>query len=320
MKQFNLIGKLASGSVLPDVQLFDNILQAYTKSGVVVFTKIAYGGEPVSLSPEGCQLIDHSVIFNNGTASGDGYQFSVTMGEKAVNFDHVEPMDTFRELPLSFMKDAKNYYSKDPLRVALCGVGVKDGNLWATDAFVMSWTPYVADREVLIPGFLIDTVFKVLPFWIGYNLNNTHIQIKAITKDGVEIYFQCPNPECKLPDYSAVLPTPDKLAEVKIDAVINSVEKVGRAANKYTCQVDFEITPTSINLAASDIDLCTEAKDSIPAEATEPIEISLNYKRFVTIAKSIKKGFMSLGLTSENRAVIIEGNTPVKYLLMPIIR
>lgn len=327
-QQFLKIAKLAKNTIFFMVQITNGWAMAYTKSGnLIQFWTGSPEAVPVAVMPEEVPMIADGYLADETSILTDSVtlQNSNGHGTDPVNVDLLNFMYV---LPVDFLKTAKNFMSNDPLRINLSGVGIKDGHIWATDAYIMTYEPIDIQGEHHVTRSAIIDILALSPLAVSMAYRSFidregKVKEKQVfrieTKEGL-YYMEASENEAKTPDYFSVIPI-DSPVEVSINRkkLDEAIDRVVPACNKYTGAVHFLIGRTSLELTAQDIDRGTVAKAMIEAEANEPINIVFNFKKLQTITKCIKTAF-NLYMSTPSRATLIqEPGSERKYLLMPVL-
>jgi len=127
------------------------------------------------------------------------------------------------------------------------------------------------------------------------------------------------------PNYETVIPTEnDKIMTVKRDEIISSIRRVALYASATTHQIRFDVSKSSLRVAAQDIDFGGEAKETIPCAYTgDALEIGFNSVYLVDILSHLESEQVSFRFSTPTRAGIVspvgtDEKDNIIMLVMPV--
>jgi DNA polymerase III subunit beta len=223
--------------------------------------------------------------------------------------------------------------SSDTLRPAMTGVYFElsaDGITFvATDAHRLvrlrrTDISCPSSEGFVVPKKPLQQLKAILPAdatQLDLAFNSSHLFIK-----GDKFSLTCRLIDARFPDYQAVIPAqnPFKLTVNRLD-LISTLRRVGIFANKTTNQVVLDISSTSIQVSAQDIDFSYEGKETMPCSYLgDNMKIAFNSKLMVELINNLAGNEVVLELSGPTRAGIfkpveVSDNEDLLTLLMPLM-
>ena len=131
----------------------------------------------------------------------------------------------------------------------------------------------------------------------------------------------------KYPNYDAVIPkeNPNKLT-IETASLLSSIKRVSIYANKTTHQIRLRIAGSELQITSEDLDFANQAEERLSCQYKgEDIEIGFNSKFVIDMLNNIGSEYISLEMSTPNRAGIIlpldgfnEGEDTL-MLVMPVM-
>lgn len=282
---------------------------------------------PVEFSIEANNTISFKT--NNGT-----YKLA---GESADDFPEIpNPEDglkinTTGEVVRKAIKKTIFAVSNDDLRPAMMGVlfqvGQEGSRFVATDGhrlvrYSNSEITSEESRDFIIPDKALSQVEKL----IDNDACNIHIgQDHALFQSGsVRVVTRLINEP--YPKYEAVIPKDnDKFLTINKQDMLATVKRVSIFSSSSTHQVRLSLESNKLTIKAEDIDMSSEAKETIQCEyANEAMEIGFNARYLGDVLSNIENENVNFEFSSPNRAGILKPaeekeNESILMLVMPVM-
>lgn len=246
------------------------------------------------------------------------YKVSLTAGKKVFNFapytedfikipqiesEHIGILEITKEI-----LGLKNFVSKDDLRPTITGLhwSNKNSELVATDAHILKRveTCIKPSKDLLIDSAVFN---------IPEGLYDVYESQEYITFENKEFIFMIKDTGYTYPNYKAIIPTDfNQKLEVGYKYFVECLNDALICANSYTSKgvIDGNI------LKSEDLDMQSSFKCELMAKETSSFAFGFNIKFMLSALKEIRNAdVVTIDLVSENRAMIINGNT----LLMPLM-
>jgi DNA polymerase III subunit beta len=221
--------------------------------------------------------------------------------------------------------------SHDDLRPAMMGVffqiGTESSKIVATDGHRLvrlTHKDLVAATPVsfIVPEKALTLAMKTLDGEdCVLTVSNEHLRIKSgntilVTRLINEQY----------PNYDTVIPRDnEKFLKVSKDQVLATVKRVSIFSSSTTRQIRLQLNPDELVICAEDIDMSSEAKESIACEySADPMEIGFNARYLGDILNNIDDPEVIFEFSTPNRAGILkpavqDENVEMLMLVMPVM-
>lgn len=247
------------------------------------------------------------------------------------NLDEGHTLDTTRELILSAINKTLFAVSNDDLRPAMMGVyfdiGPEESKFVATDGHRL--VRYIkndltADEEItfIVPEKALSLVQKALHAEeCEMTVTEDHVRFKSgntivITRLINEQY----------PNYDSVIPKDnDKRMVINKEQMLATVRRVSIFSSSTTRQIRLQLNPDKLTIRAEDIDMSSEAKETISCEyAEDEMEIGFNAKYLADVLGNIDDEEVFFEFSTPNRAGIVkpsdeDENEQMLMLVMPVM-
>jgi DNA polymerase III subunit beta len=258
-------------------------------------------------------------------------------GEKAADFPAIPTMDegvaikaTRASLARAITKTSFAV-SSDDLRPAMMGVyfqvGKDESKIVATDGhrlvrLVKRDIVAAAAINFIVPEKALTLVQKALH---GENCEMSVSKDHASFRSGRTIVVTRLINE-NYPNYESVIPREnDKELHVSRDQMLSTVKRVSIFSNSATKQVRLSLRSGELQISAEDIDLSSEAKESIACEYDAPdMEIGFNARYLTDVLTNIDDPEVTFEFSTPNRAGIVrpsmqEESEDLLMLVMPVM-
>ncbi len=258
-------------------------------------------------------------------------------GEKAEDFPDMPTLENGQKIKIATdtLKDAikKTSFavSSDDLRPAMMGVffdiGEDESRIVATDGhrlvkLVRSDISASSAVSFIVPEKALNLVFKALDEADSeLIITSDHVSFKSgrtivITRLINEQY----------PKYESVIPREnDKTLKINREQLLAAVKRVSVFSSSTTRQIRFQMKPDEIMVSAEDLDMSSEAKESIASEySDEPMEIGFNARYLVDVLNNIDDPEVMFEFSTPNRAGIVrpsvqDDDEDMLMLVMPVM-
>lgn len=128
------------------------------------------------------------------------------------------------------------------------------------------------------------------------------------------------------PNYETVIPKEnDKVMRVDRDDLLSSVKRVSIFSSSTTRQVRVELKKEKLLISAEDIDLSSEAKESVSCEyGSDPMIIGFNARYLADVLGNVDSADVQFEFSTPNRAGIVkpistDPNEAMLMLVMPVM-
>lgn len=259
------------------------------------------------------------------------------VGEKGDEFPEIPNLDDGLKIKTSTeglknaLKKTGFAVSNDDLRPAMMGVyfqlGTEESKIVATDGHrlvrlirrdIVSPEP----REFIAPEKSLNLTIKTLDGdETEITVSEDHVRFKSgntilVTRLINEQY----------PNYESVIPREnDKELKVSREQMLATVKRVSVFASSTTKQMRLSLQPNILNISAEDIDMSSEAKESISCEyENEEMEIGFNAKYLADVLNNIDDPEVVFEFSTPNRAGIVrpsvqDDDEDMLMLVMPVM-
>lgn len=242
-----------------------------------------------------------------------------------------QSIKTSTELLKSAIDKTSFAVSHDDLRPAMMGVyfqiGTENSKIVATDGHRLvrlTHNDLVAAVPVnfIVPEKALSLALKTLDGKeCDMTVSNEHLRIKSgntilVTRLINEQY----------PNYDTVIPRDnDKQMKVSKDQLLATVKRVSIFSSTTTRQIRLQLHPDEVVIAAEDIDMSSEAKESIACEYnSDAMEIGFNARYLGDVLNNIDDPEVLFEFSTPNRAGILkpsvqDENVEMLMLVMPVM-
>lgn len=259
------------------------------------------------------------------------------MGDDPAEFPEVPRMEegqalsTSRDVILKAIGKTLFAVSNDDLRPAMMGVyfsiGPEESKFVATDGHRL--VRYIkqdltSDNEInfIVPEKALSLVQKTLHGEeCDLTVSDDHIRFKSgntivITRLINEQY----------PNYESVIPREnDKKLMISKEQMLSTVKRVSIFSSTTTRQIRLQMSPDELTIRAEDIDMSSEAKETIVCEYNdEEMEIGFNAKYLADVLNNIDGDEVFFEFSTPNRAGIVkpseeDDSEQMLMLVMPVM-
>lgn len=240
-------------------------------------------------------------------------------------------LNTTRELILNAIGKTIFAVSGDDLRPAMMGVffdiGPKESKFVATDGhrlvkYIKSDLTSEKEVSFIVPEKALSLVMKALHSEeCDLTVTEDHVRFKSgntivITRLINEQY----------PNYDSVIPRDnDKNMVISKEQMLSTVRRVAIFSSTTTRQIRLQMGPDKLTIRAEDIDMSSEAKETIACEyGDEEMEIGFNAKYLADVLSNVDDEEVFFEFSSPNRAGIVKPSTEedseqMLMLVMPVM-
>ena len=247
------------------------------------------------------------------------------------NLDEGHKIDSTKELVLNAIDKTLFAVSNDDLRPAMMGVyfdiGPEESKFVATDGHRL--VKYInkdltSDREIdfIVPEKALNLVQKALhDDECELTITDDHARFKSgntivITRLINEQY----------PNYESVIPKDnEKTLVINKEQMLATVKRVAIFSSSTTRQIRLQMNPDKLTIRAEDIDMSSEAKETIACEYDEDeMEIGFNAKYLADVLGNVDDDEVYFEFSTPNRAGIVkpseeDDNEQMLMLVMPVM-
>ena len=178
-----------------------------------------------------------------------------------------------------------------------------------------------AEKDVIIPAKALNLVSRSLSDGeTTISFSDTHAMF---SRDGITLISRII--EEKYPNYESVIPLDnEKTLTIDKNELLASVRRTALYASSTTHQVRFTLNKNSVIISAEDIDLGSEAKETIACDYTaDNLEIGFNSAYVIDILSHIDTNEIMMLFSSATRASILKpvnqkNGENVLMLVMPV--
>ncbi|MDZ7716330.1 MAG: DNA polymerase III subunit beta [Balneolaceae bacterium] len=247
------------------------------------------------------------------------------------NLDEGHTLNTTKEIMLKAIEKTLFAVSGDDLRPAMMGVffemGPEESKFVATDGHRLVKyikTDLTSEKELsfIVPEKALSLVQKALHAEeCNMQVTDDHVQFKSgntivITRLINEQY----------PNYESVIPHEnDKIMTINKDQMLSTVKRVAIFSSSTTRQIRLQLNSDKLTIRAEDIDMSSEAKETIACEYSEDeMEIGFNAKYLADVLGNVDGDEVFFEFSTPNRAGIVkpseEGDEEqMLMLVMPVM-
>lgn len=221
--------------------------------------------------------------------------------------------------------------SNDDLRPAMMGVyfdiDTESSKVVATDGHrlvKMTTTELTADQAIdfIVPDKALSLTLKSLEALdCTLSVNDEHISLQS---GNTRIIARLINQ--KYPNYDTVIPQDnERLLTVNKDQLLATVKRVAIFSSSTTRQIRLKLGQEEVTINAEDIDMSSEAKETIEAEyGDEPMEIGFNAKYLLDVLGNVDDQEVLMEFSTPNRAGIVkpakqQPQSEILMLVMPVM-
>lgn len=247
------------------------------------------------------------------------------------NLDEGHTLDTTKENVLKAIDKTLFAVSNDDLRPAMMGVyfdiGPDESKFVATDGHRL--VKYIkqdltSDKEIdfIVPEKALNLVQKALHAEeCAMTVTEDHVRFKSgntivITRLINEQY----------PNYESVIPKDnEKKLVINKEQMLATVKRVSIFSSSTTRQIRLQLHPDKLTIRAEDIDMSSEAKETIACEYdNEEMEIGFNAKYLADVLGNVDGDEVYFEFSTPNRAGIVkpseeDENEQILMLVMPVM-
>jgi DNA polymerase-3 subunit beta len=258
-------------------------------------------------------------------------------GEKAADFPAIPSLEdgqlikTSTESLTRAIQKTSFAVSNDDLRPAMMGVyfqiGIEESKIAATDGhrlvrLIKRDLTAAKPVNFIVPQKALNLVIKALDgIDCELTISREHARFRSgntmvITRLINETY----------PNYESVIPREnDKELKVNRDQMLATVKRVAIFSSSTTRQIRLQLRADELMIAAEDIDMSSEAKESIACEyANEDMEIGFNARYLSDVLGNIDDPEVLFEFSTPNRAGIVrpsvqDEDEDMLMLVMPVM-
>lgn len=247
------------------------------------------------------------------------------------SLDEGQTLETAKDLILEAIDKTLFAVSNDDLRPAMMGVyfdiGADESKFVATDGHRL--VKYIkhdltSEQEVdfIVPEKALNLVKKALhEEGCAMTITEDHVRFKSgntivITRLINEQY----------PNYESVIPKDnEKKLFINKEQMLATVKRVSIFSSSTTRQIRLQLNPDKMTIRAEDIDMSSEAKETIACEYdNEEMEIGFNAKYLADVLGNVDGDEVYFEFSTPNRAGIVkptdeEENEEILMLVMPVM-
>lgn len=247
------------------------------------------------------------------------------------NLDEGHTIKTQREAITTAIDKTLFAVSNDDLRPAMMGVyfdiGPDESKFVATDGHRLVKyikEDLVSDKEVdfIVPEKALNLVQKALH---AAECELTITEDHARFKSGNTIVITRLINE-QYPNYESVIPKDnEKTLVINKEQMLATVKRVSIFSSSTTRQIRLQLHPDELTIRAEDIDMSSEAKETIACEySDDEMEIGFNAKYLADVLSNVDDEEVYFEFSTPNRAGIVkpsdeEDNERILMLVMPVM-
>ncbi|MGK7369567.1 MAG: DNA polymerase III subunit beta [Candidatus Halalkalibacterium sp. M3_1C_030] len=247
------------------------------------------------------------------------------------NLDEGTTLSTTKDIMLKAIDKTLFAVSNDDLRPAMMGVyfdiGPEESKFVATDGHRLVKyikTDLTLDEEInfIVPEKALNLVQKAL------HSDECHMTVTddhARFKSGNTIVITRLINE-QYPNYESVIPRDnDKNLVISKEQMLATVKRVAIFSSSTTRQIRLQMHPDKLTIRAEDIDMSSEAKETIACEySDEEMEIGFNAKYLADVLGNVDGDEVFFEFSTPNRAGIVkpseeEEDEQMLMLVMPVM-
>ncbi len=258
-------------------------------------------------------------------------------GEKSEDFPDMPLLENGKQIKTDTrsLKDAikKTSFavSSDDLRPAMMGVffdiGEEESRVVATDGHRLV---RLVRKDISSSGPISFIVPEKALTLVAKALDDESCEM-VVTEDHVS--FRSGNTQVitrlineQYPRYESVIPREnDKTLKINRDQMLATVKRVAVFSSSTTRQIRLELKPDEIVISAEDLDMSSEAKESVSSEySDEPMEIGFNARYLMDVLNNIDDPEVVFEFSTPNRAGIVrpsvqDDEEDMLMLVMPVM-
>ncbi len=221
--------------------------------------------------------------------------------------------------------------SSDDLRPAMMGVyfqlGEDSSKIVATDGHRLvrlTLTNLTSEEDVnfIVPEKALNLAMKSLDdHECEIAVTNEHVSFKS---GNTSVIARLINQQ--YPNYETVIPKDnDKLLTVSKEQMLSTVKRVAIFSSSTTRQIRLRVDHEQVTISAEDIDMSSEARESIEAEySDDPLEIGFNARYLADVLNNVDHSEVLFEFSTPNRAGIVKPveqapNSEILMLVMPVM-
>ncbi|NGP87516.1 DNA polymerase III subunit beta [Fodinibius halophilus] len=247
------------------------------------------------------------------------------------NLNDGQKLETSKDVILNAIDKTLFAVSNDDLRPAMMGVyfdiGAEESKFVATDGHRL--VKYIkhdltSDTEVdfIVPEKALNLVKKALhDEECVMTITEDHVRFKSgntivITRLINEQY----------PNYESVIPKDnEKELFINKEQMLATVKRVAIFSSSTTRQIRLQLNPDNLTIRAEDIDMSSEAKETIACEySNDEMEIGFNAKYLADVLGNVDGDEVYFEFSTPNRAGIVkpseeEEDEEILMLVMPVM-
>lgn len=247
------------------------------------------------------------------------------------NLDEGTTLSTTKDIMLKAINKTLFAVSNDDLRPAMMGVyfdiGPEESKFVATDGHRLVKyikTDLTLDKEInfIVPEKALNLVQKALH---SEECDMTVTEDHARFKSGNTIVITRLINE-QYPNYESVIPRDnDKNLVINKEQMLATVKRVAIFSSSTTRQIRLQMNPDKMTIRAEDIDMSSEAKETIACEySDEEMEIGFNAKYLADVLGNVDGDEVFFEFSTPNRAGIVkpseeEEDEQMLMLVMPVM-
>ena len=247
------------------------------------------------------------------------------------NLDDGQTLETQKDIILKAIDKTIFAVSDDDLRPAMMGVlfdlGPDGSKFVATDGhrlvkYIKSDLTTDEETQFIVPEKALNLVQKALhDDTCSMTVTNDHVQFIS---GNTIVISRLVNEQ--YPNYESVIPHDnDKLMQIDKDQMLATVKRVSIFSSSTTRQIRLQIKNDKLTMRAEDIDMSSEAKETIACEySDEGIEIGFNAKYLADVLGNVDDDEVHFEFSTPNRAGIVkpsneDENEQILMLVMPVM-
>lgn len=247
------------------------------------------------------------------------------------NLDEGTTISTSKDIMLKAIDKTLFAVSNDDLRPAMMGVffdiGPEESKFVATDGhrlvkYIKSDLTSEDDINFIVPEKALNLVQKALH---DEDCDLTVTEDHARFKSGNTIVITRLINE-QYPNYASVIPRDnDKNLVINKEQMLATVKRVSIFSSSTTRQIRLQLNPDKLTIRAEDIDMSSEAKETIACEyGDEEMEIGFNAKYLADVLGNVDGDEVFFEFSTPNRAGIVkpseeDDNEQMLMLVMPVM-
>jgi len=247
------------------------------------------------------------------------------------DLDEGTTLETSRNIILKAIEKTLFAVSGDDLRPAMMGVyfeiGPEESKFVATDGhrlikYIKSDLTSDSEMNFIVPEKALNLVKKALhEEECHMQITEDHAQFKS---GGTIVITRLINEQ--YPNYESVIPHEnDKRMVINKDQMLATVKRVAIFSSSTTRQIRLQLNPDKLTIRAEDIDMSSEAKETIACEYSEDeMEIGFNAKYLSDVLGNVDGDEVFFEFSTPNRAGIVkpseeDENEQMLMLVMPVM-